>query len=109
VVGLVAGVTSVAELADSWDRDVRPRRLLARVSVATVAIAVVGSLLGSWIVDYQPQGRYLLPTVLPVAQVLVGLRASSRWGAVSQPAVGAHVVLGWTVALLLPWRVPPLQ
>jgi|GEM_PF-6736033 len=70
---------------------------------------VAASLLHSWAVDYQPQGRYLLPAVVPMALILGGLKPPrrprlERW---QLALLVAHALLGWAVALLLPGHVPP--
>lgn len=58
--------------------------LLARVALLAapflIAAILISSLLYSWLFDFQPQGRYLLPAILPLA-VLVGGAAEDepRW------------------------------
>ena len=46
-------------------------RLMLLIAPAAILAMIVASLLYSWVFDYQPQGRYLLPALLPLA-LLVG-------------------------------------
>jgi hypothetical protein len=55
------------------------RLLLLATPLASAAL-IVASLLYSWIFDYQPQGRYLLPTLLPLAFLVGGaVNDEGRW------------------------------
>jgi hypothetical protein len=104
---LVLGAATAYELVSSKrDLDVDLRLVLA-ASAATVGVAVVASLLRSWISDYQPQGRYLLPAVVPLALALTGRPAVTGVGRLRRIVLSLHLALGWSMALLLPWVVPP--
>ncbi len=57
---------------------------LARLMLLTAPLAIiamiVASLLYSWLFDYQPQGRYLLPALLPLALLVGGATGNEpRW------------------------------
>ncbi len=103
VLWLVLGAANVACLL----RPDSARRVIGVVvasSAATFALAVLGSLLHSWLVDFQPQGRYLLPAILPLAITLVGApcRPGSRPERVRVALIAALLALGWCLGWWLP-------
>ena len=100
------GVLGLRRARRDPERDLRPLAM-AGAAVATLSLSLAASLVHSWVVDYQPQGRYLLPALVPMAMVMAGLELPSRVAARVQTwLLVALAALGWIVAALLPGQVP---
>ena len=104
------GLTVLALRRDGREAAARRTRL-ATVAVAagTLAILLAASIAHSWIVDYQPQGRYLLPGILLYTVVLGGTPAggTSRAARLQKGLIAVHVALGWAVAFYLGGHITP--
>ena len=75
LIGLVAA-------ARAW-RQTSRRSLAIRATLwltATLALSVALVVWNAWAVDYQPQGRYLLPAVIPIAIAVTGALGRVRPG-----------------------------
>ncbi len=72
-------------------------------AAATLAGLLIASLGHSWVVDSQPQGRYLLPGVFLYAAALggLGIRGNGRTPRTRQGLLALHVALGWAVTAYL--------
>lgn len=91
------------------DPDTPPRQwLLSLVMLLAMPIPIVLSMYHSYFVDYQAQGRYFMPMLIPMMyfvtlglqQVLDALMPSTRWNRGIQVLVCAGLVLGALYSLL---------
>jgi hypothetical protein len=55
-----------------WDIIPGSRKVLLLAAPAAIALCVAASLYSSWTQDWQPQGRYLFPALVPIALLLGG-------------------------------------
>jgi len=96
----LAAATLVAAVAVPLARRGSSRQVLA-LGAAGVLLTIELALLNSWVVDFQPQGRYLF-AILPIAGVLLLQRSldgnvdlTDRW---ADRAAGAAICLLWVLA-----------
>jgi hypothetical protein len=92
----------------AWLRLPGLTRLLIVTAPAFIALNVLASLYNSWTYDFQPQGRYLFPSLVPLAVLLAGtveleprwLRTARLLGLAALYLLGLYVV--WSVLVASP-------
>jgi uncharacterized membrane protein len=83
-------------------------RLMLLAAPLAIMAMIVASLLYSWVFDYQPQGRYLLPALLPLALLVGGaVNDEPRWlrgvrGVIWVALLGLSFYTLWQFVLVAP-------
>ena len=102
---LFAVLLTGATLVTAWKTLPVEARAMLLLAPAVMVLNVLGSALHSWTVDYQPQGRYVFASLVPLALLAGGTWAfDTRWLRVARAA-------GWAIlcalCLYLLWYVAP--
>jgi hypothetical protein len=73
-------LTTLGFLLLAWKRVPAFTRLLVAASPLFICLNLLASLYNSWTYDFQPQGRYLFPSLIPLAILLAGtMEQEPRW------------------------------